>query len=149
MRSIEEIRKVTEEIRATGLIKVRYAGKEMGEHLWAKPLGNNTAELQNIPFQDGISLHDIVEYDADNNITKVLKSVTKRGALNYVFVNKESYQELVKHFKKNDVKVEGGGKADEKTGVAYLALPLDMTEERVHEIAHSSPTEIIALKISK
>lgn len=149
MRSIEEIKRVTAEVRATGLIKVRYAGKEMGEHLWAKPLGNNTAELQNIPFQDGISLHDIVEYDANDNIVKVLKRVTRRAALNYAFRDKESYQALVKHFEASKVKVEGAGKADEKTGVAYLAFPLDMTEEQVHEIANSSPTEIIALKISK
>jgi hypothetical protein len=145
--TIQEFVKKQEEIKATGLIKVRYIGLRMREHLWAKPLGNNTAELHNIPFQYGISLHDIVEYDAGNTITKVIKRVTRRGDLNYTFISDKSYGVLVKHFEDNKVSVEGAG-VEEGIGFASLAVPFDMTEKRIHEIANSCPTEIIALKIS-
>ena len=39
------------------LIKVRFKGPECGEHLWAKPLKNNLARLENIPKRNKSAQH--------------------------------------------------------------------------------------------
>lgn len=123
------------------LIKVHFKGSICGESLWAKPGKNNTAELRNIPFNQEISLHDIVKIDEDGEIVKIVKKKTITCGVRYKYTEKnvrKEYHSMAKYFEKNKIKVEGVS-----FGIASLALPLKMKKRTFINIVKKSPVKII------
>jgi hypothetical protein len=126
---------------AKNLIKVHYKGPEMMEHLWAKPMKGNTARLMNIPFQDGISLHDVVLLDDELNIINLVKKKTDRITIRYNLNNKtlhRDWKKMIKYFIDNKIAIEGV-----QAGYASLAIPCNMKFDKLEVIINKSPIKII------
>jgi hypothetical protein len=105
------------------------------ESVWALDLGDNRAELANIPFfSERASLHDIVRFETDNEginrFKRLLKRKTVKGYVQYELGSdaQRSFSDLVDHFHSYGIRVEGA-----MAGFAALAWPIDMDEGKLEE----------------
>ena len=125
-------------------------GEIAGESVWALDLGDNKAEINNIPFFAGdiCSLHDIVRYEEVDGIKEfreILESVTRTWGITWEPTDKNDFdgttaewRKLADHLKENDVNYESA-----YAGALCVALPADKTEEEnitwLKALKYSSP----------
>ena len=105
------------------------------ESVWALDLGDNRAELANIPFfSERASLHDIVRFETDNEginrFKRLLKRKTVKGYVQYELGSdaQRSFRDLVDHVHSYGIRVEGA-----MAGFAALAWPIEMEEGKLEE----------------
>jgi hypothetical protein len=130
------------------MIKVILKFKEgAAESLWATPISDTIVKIENIPFlSQEFSLGDLVEINEDQEIIRIVE----KGAFTYAGfwecegdIN-EAWTQLRDHFKKYDIKVEGGsGPSERGPGFFSMAVPRDINTEALKTICLSSPIQIV------
>jgi hypothetical protein len=111
------------------------------EHLWARPITPTTAKVLNIPFYtDSFCLGDLIEHRGGEIIR-----VRERGARTYhaaYEVNspeeaKSLWPVLKDYLAEHDIRVERF-----YPGLFGMAVPVDISPERLMEIAQACPVTI-------
>jgi hypothetical protein len=127
--------------KEAGAIKVHFTlvGEMLaGESVWAKPLDNNKAIINNIPFFASASIDDIVETSGEGFVrefVKVIQPMTDKMAIKYE-ANRNSEnkpdEETVHRFKTlRDGFEELGFKTEgPMAGILVIAYPLTLTGQQ-------------------
>ena len=118
------------------LIKVGYND----EWLWAIDLGDGKAEINNVPFSDGLGFKDIVSYDEmTHKIIKVLKSTVKTFIASYD--RSGTREELKARFMALCTYLQDKGFITEGcvAGLVSVSVPKKLTKKQFIEILKTAP----------
>jgi hypothetical protein len=120
-----------------------------GESVWAKEMGNNTAEINNIPFfYEDACFKDIIRYEVEDGIREFKEVITKVTASWGVSweptdaadteQTTEEWNQITNHLWANDVHYESA-----VAGMFVIALSVEKTTEEqikwLKALKYSSP----------
>jgi hypothetical protein len=122
-----------------------------GENFWAIPQSEDTAIIDNCLADDTYAYGDLVRFDADHNVTELIKrNFVSANAMYYVAapegssnevtmeVAMETYGRLHKYLQdENGIEIEG-----QVPGRIGLAIPVDMTAEKFVGIIQGAPSPL-------
>jgi Holliday junction resolvase-like predicted endonuclease len=123
-----------------GFIKLRIPG----ERFWAKPLGDNTAEICNILTNPEYGLNDIVAHDGEN-VTCVLVKKTNTAILTYqADVVAESRDEIIARVKKIVTHFQASDIQTEPVVLCkiLIAIPVGLPDDFVRDVASKCPVSV-------
>lgn len=118
-------------------------GAVHGESLWALRVSPTTAKIDNIPFGTGeLALGDLVEFDADHEIVRVLESGARTRLAAYDPGPAETpatarYRVVKDFLAEHDVLTEGA-----VPGVVALSVPNDLSDAQLAEICSRCPVAL-------
>lgn len=126
-------------------ISVLLKGKDKprAESIWAKRIAKGKAEIANIPFfTKKCGLGDVVRYtkkDGERVFVKRIKKNTNTFHITYAMAEDESsnqqrYEEVVKHYEKYGIHVEGA-----IPGYAAIAVPVKFEDELLEVAIDTQP----------
>src|SRR5262249_25509597 len=113
---------------------------------WARRISKNTAKIDNIPLMTScIAQGDLVQFDEDREIVKVLEHAARTRALAYADPEEQSEEAIQKRFeqvrealKKRDIHCEGM-----RAGICAIWVPLDRTDEQLQGLADELDCELM------
>jgi len=139
---------------AEGLIKVWFGIEDdgsgiSGESLWAKPIADGIAVLENSPFFVDANLYDVVSYeeiDGMNTVTAILASTHESFAVRYAKDGddtvKTRYEKLWHLAKDNGMGIEGM-----IGGIAVISYPLfELDAEKAKQLLSKLDFEVEILE---
>lgn len=109
------------------------------EWLWARPISEDTAKINNVPFfTKAFSLGDLVRFDRNFKVTEVLERGARTVELIYdADGNKaevtQRFRKLATHLRSHEIHVEGMVE-----GLLVMAVPRGIDHEQLVKIADES-----------
>lgn len=129
--------------KADNMIKVTFTYRHKAplgrsEGLWARRISKNTAKIESIPFfTEDLSLGDLVEFNEEGEVTKVLEHATRTRGMRYADDDVDSVEEMTEVYAAlQDVL----GAYDIYTecvvpGVCTISVPNDIDDDELARIA--------------
>jgi len=117
-----------------------------GEYLSARQINKNTAKIECSPFGTGkVARGDLVRFDEDHEVTKVLEHVARTRAMIYADganlpLEKvaERYAQVCEELSKHDIYTEGMF-----PGICSICVPNDIDDDQLEIIAEKLDVELV------
>lgn len=113
------------------------------ESLWAEAVGMDTARIQNIPFMtDQVAFQDLVRLDSGGKVLEILERTTRTRRVAYEAASdrqeaEHEFKAICDHLRQANIECESA-----VPGMFSMAVPLDVPDERLHELLEQCPVPL-------